>query len=298
MELAVARRDTTALVRKLYVRILSYEMQLALIKDVIEQRQKLRDLVKRRLELQSATLLDQSMAEVDYLDARTQLAEIEAKRRASYDELLVQLGLPAGADLALAPSSTTCSAPDNPAKLAARAHEANPRLRVLRAELDEVQAKRSRRWLDLVPWFDYLQVSYGLAGDDNPSYIAFQLQLILPVLDWKGPQRRALSAREQGLAERVQADNRELSDLILRTTALQAEQAALVERYRDAASVVESGVANLRKALELSGPTNLFEVVQLQARLLATQRSYLRAQLDCQVLQIELDRLTSTGLED
>ena len=86
--------------------------------------------------------------------------------------------------------------------------------------------------------------------------------------------------------------------MILRTTALQAEQAALVERYRDAASVVESGVANLRKALELSGPTNLFEVVQLQARLLATQRSYLRAQLDCQVLQIELDRLTSTGLED
>ena len=84
---------------------------------------------------------------------------------------------------------------------------------------------------------------------------------------------------------------------MLRTTAAQAEQAALVERYRDAAAVVERGVANLRKALEQSGPTNLFAVVQPQSRLLATQRSYLRALLACRLHQIELDRITSTGLE-
>ncbi|HEX7509468.1 MAG TPA: TolC family protein, partial [Polyangia bacterium] len=155
---------------------------------------------------------------------------------------------------------------------------------------------RRRRWLELVPWLDYVQVGYGMAGDNNPSYIAFQLQLVLPIFDWKGPHRRALSAREQGLTERIQADNRVLSDLVLRTTALQAEQAALVERYREAATVVERGVANLRKALEQSGPTNLLEIVQLQARLLATQRSYLRAQLECKLQKIELDRITSSGL--
>jgi hypothetical protein len=137
-----------------------------------------------------------------------------------------------------------------------------------------------------------------MAGDNNPSYIAFQLQLVLPIFDWKGPHRRALSAREQGLAERIQADNRVLSDLVLRTTALQAEQAALVARYREAATVVERGVANLRKALEQSGPTNLLEIVQLQARLLATQRSYLHAHLECKLQKIELDRITSTGLEN
>ena len=148
-----------------------------------------------------------------------------------------------------------------------------------------------------MPWFDYVQVGYGLAGDNDPSYVAFQFQLVLPILDWKGPHRRALGARERGLRERIHAEDRVLSDLVLRATALQAEQAALVERYRDAASVVETGVANLRRALEQSGPTNLVQVVQLQARLLATQRSYLRAELECQLQQIELDRITSTGLE-
>ena len=297
MQLAITRRDTAALVRKLHARILSYDAQLALVEDVIEQRQKLRDLVRSRLELHAATLLDQSLTDVDYLDARTQHAEVEGKRRAAYDELLIQLGLPPGTNIALAPSSTTCKAPEAAAKLATRAHQANPRLVWLRAEIDEVNVKRGRRWMDLVPWFDYLQVGYGLAGDNAPSYVAFQLQLVLPIFDWKRPHRRVLGAREQGLQEQVHAEDRALSDLVLRTAARQSEQAALVERYRDAADLVETGVANLRKALELQGPTNLFEIVQLQARLLSLQRSYLRADLECKLQQIELDRITSTGLE-
>jgi outer membrane protein TolC len=297
MELAIARRDTTALVRALHAQILSFDVQIALVKDVIEQREKLRQLVKSRLALQAATLLDQSLTEVDYLDARTQLAEIEAKRRGAYDELLIQLGLPEGEAITLAASGKdTCAAPEAVPTLAERARAANPRLRLLHAQQRAVGAERTRRWLELVPWLDYAQVAYGLAGDNRPSYIAFQLQLTLPILDWKGPHRRALLARQQGLDERIQADNRSLSNLVVRTSALQAEQAALVVRYREAASVVEQGVANLRKALEQSGPTSLVEIVQLQARLLATQRSYLRAQLECKLQQIELDRITGVGL--
>jgi len=210
----------------------------------------------------------------------------------------VQLGLPAGEEIAIAPAANeVCVAPEDASKLAERARRANPRLRLLRSQMGATEAEKRRRWLELIPWLDYVQVAYGLAGDNNPSYVAFQFQLTLPVLDWKGPHRRALSARQQGLAERVHADDRSLTDLVLRTSAAQAEQAALVERYQEAAAVVERGVANLRKAMEMSGPTNLFEIVQLQSRMLATQRSYLRAKLECKLHQIELDRITSTGLE-
>lgn len=298
MELDIARRDTRALVRKLHTKILSYDVQVALVKDVIAEREKLRALVKSRLELQSATVVDQSLTEVDYLDARTQLVELEAKRRASYDDLLIQLGMPPDADVKLAPSDkNTCVAPEGLNTLVERARAANPRLRLLGAERAAADAERRQRWLQLIPWFDYAQVSYGLAGDNNPSYVAFQFQFELPLFDWKSPHRRALKARSLALGERIQADNRMLSNLVLRTSALQAEQAALVARYRDAASVVEQGVANLRKALEQQGPISLVEIVQLQARLLTTQRSYLRAELECKLQQIELDRLTTPGAE-
>jgi len=295
MELALVRRDTTALVRKLHSQIVSYDAQIALGKDVIEQREKLRTLVKKRLEQRAATLLDQSLSEVDYLDAKTQLAEVEVRRRAAYDELLLHLGLPPGTAITLAPGQDTCTAPEDAATLTEKARAANPRLRLLNAQRLAVDAERRRRWMDLIPWFDYVQVAYGLAGDNNPSYVAFQFQLTLPILDWKGPHRRALTAREEGLIERIQADNRALSDLVLRTVAAQAEQAALVERYRDAAAVVESGLAHLRQAVDQGIVTNLFEVVQLQGRLLSTQRTYLRAKLECKLHQIELDRITSSG---
>jgi outer membrane protein TolC len=299
MELTVARRDTIALVRRLHAQILNFDDQLALAREVTEQRAKLRALVKSRLQQQAATLLDQSLTEVDYLDARTELAEIEVRRRAAYDELLVQLGLPAGEDVQLVASSQdTCMAPEPVATLTTRAHAANPRLHLLEAQDRAVEAERTRRWLDLVPWVDYLQVGYGLAGDNSPSYIAFQFQLTLPLFDWKGPHRRALTARHEALAERVQAEDRMLSDLVLRAAAAQTEQAGLVERYREAATVVEGGLTHLRAALEQGRVTNLFEVVQLQTRLLATKRSYLRATLECKLQKIELDRITSTGLEN
>jgi outer membrane protein TolC len=298
MELAVVRRDTVALVRRLHAEILSDDAELTLDRDVAEQRAKLRALVKSRLERQAATMLDQSLSEVDYLDAQAQLAELEVRRRAAYDELRIQLGLPSDQAITLVPSDDEgCSAPESAVRLAERARAANPRLRLLNAELGAADAERRRRWMELIPWFDYLQVSYGFAGDNNPGYVAFQLQLTLPLLDWKRPHRRALAARKNGLLERIVADDRALTSLVLRTAAAQAEHAALVERYREAAAVVDEGLSRLRKAVADGLVTNLFEVVQLQTRLLATKRSYLRARLGCKLQRIELDRLTSSGVE-
>jgi outer membrane protein TolC len=297
-DLAIARRDTAALVRKLHAQILSYDAEMTLDREVIDQRAKLRSLVKSRLDQQMATLLDQSLADVDYLDARTELAEIEVRRRAAYDQLLLQLGLPEGEKVSLVGSEEVCRVAEPAARLAERAQAANPRLRLLEAQDRAVDAERTRRRLELIPWFDYLQVGYGFAGDNNPSYIAFQLQLTLPLFDWKGPHRRALTARHEALSERVRAENRMLSDLVLRATAAQAQQAALVGRYREAAATVEGGLTHLREALEKGRVTNLFEVVQLQTRLLATKRSFLRAHLECKLQTIELDRLTSSGLDN
>jgi len=192
-----------------------HDEQLALDREVIDQRAKLRALVKSRIEQQAATLLEQSLTEVDYLDARTQLAEVEVRRRGAYDELLLQLGLPAGERVELVSSSATCTPPEEATTLAERAHAANPRLRILDAEDTAVDAELRRRWLNLVPWFDYAQVGYGMAGDTRPSYVAFEFQLTLPILDWKRPHHRALSARHRALAERALASARSVPPMVL-----------------------------------------------------------------------------------
>jgi outer membrane protein TolC len=294
MELTLARRDTVALVRKLYAEVQSYDGQIVLVRDVAEQRERLCALVKNRLAQQVATALDQNLAEVEYLDARTELAKLEVSRRAAYDELLLQLGLPSGEAVQLAPvDQAMCSAPDAVSDLAARARAVNPRLRLIEAQDHAAEADRSRRGLSLIPWFDYFQVGYGMAGDNRPSYVSFQFQLTLPLFDWKGPHRRALAARHEALLEQKNAEDRRLSDTVLRLAGAQAAQAAVVARYGEATEVVEGGLARLRKAVEQGQLTNLVELVQLQTRLLAIKRSHLRALLDCQLQRIELDRISS-----
>jgi outer membrane protein TolC len=296
MELTIARRDTVALVRKLFAEVQSYDAQIALVRDVVEQREKLCALVKSRLAQQVATALDQNLADVEYLDARTELAKLEVSRRSAYDELLLQLGLPSSEPVQLAPiDQTTCSAPDSVPDLAARARSANPRLRLIDAQDHATDADSKRRGLSLIPWFDYFQVGYGMAGDNRPSYVALQFQLTLPLFDWKGPQRRALAARHEALLEQRNAEDRRLSDTVLRLAGAQAAQAAVVARYGDTAQVVEGGLARLRKAIEQGQVTNLVELVQLQTRLLAVKRSHLRARLDCQLQGIELDRLSNSN---
>jgi hypothetical protein len=183
------------------------------------------------------------------------------------------------------------------ATLTRRAQAVNPRLPVQQAELAAVAAERRRLRLERVPWLDYVQVAYGFAGAQRSDFVALQLQLTLPLLDRKGPGLRALLAREQALANGIAVDQRALGERVARGGAGLAEQVALMARYRDAAAVVERGVNDLRAALAASGPTRLAEVVALQARLLTTQRAYLRAQLDCQLQQIELDQLTSGDRE-
>lgn len=296
MELTIARRDTIALVRRLFAEVQSYDAQIALEKDLIVQREQLSTLVKNRVAQQAATLLDQNLAEVEYLDASTELARLEVRRGTAYDELLIQLGLPSGASVELSPvEAPLCSAPESVVGLTERARDANPRLHLIEAQDRAADAERSRRWLSLAPWFDYFEVGYGMAGDRRPSYVAFQFQLTLPLLDWKGPHRRALHARHEALLEQKNAEDRRLADLVRRLAGAQAAQAAVVRRYGEAASVVEGGLARLRRAVEQGQVTNLVEVVDLQTRLLAIQRSHLRAKLDCQLQRVELDRVTGRG---
>ncbi len=299
-DLAMATRDTVALARSLHARIVSYDEQLALGKEVLQQRETLRDLVKSRLALHAATRMELSLSEVDCLDASTELTELESHRKAAYDELLLLLGLPPGSNVTLIPEQTeSCADVPDVAQWIERAEKASPRLRVYEAETSAADAARTRSWLALVPWFDFFEVQYGMGGHTNsgydPSYVSFGFQLTLPLFDWKLADRRALAARQHGLLERVRADKLEVSQAILRAAAAQAEQAALVRRYRDAASVVEEGLAHIHRALKSGEVSNLMQVVELDARLSDTKRSYLRARLDCKLNRIELDRLASSG---
>ncbi|MBI5547987.1 MAG: TolC family protein [Deltaproteobacteria bacterium] len=291
-DLEQARRELVAKVRALHASAISYQAQVEHARTAVALRGELKKLVGRRLEQQAATLLDQSLADLDQLDALAALQEVESRLRQTLHDLRDELCLSAGTPLELSPADAPhCAAPTGDlATLLANAKSTSPKLRGFRARVEEVEAEKTRMWLELVPWFDFIQLSYVLGGRDDPDYVAARLSIPLPLLDWNRPELRSLGSRRQRIEAEQQAADQELESQIRRTVEELADQAALVERYHEAEPVLDKGLALLRRALE-AGQADLVQMALVQNRTLGARRAQLRVLLQCQLTRIDLDRL-------
>lgn len=289
---AQGERDVAARVRSLHATAASLEKQLELAQSALAQRDRLRQLVRRRADQSASTALDLSLAEIDYLDAAGARDELEIRRRQVMEDLRAQIGLAPGAAVELSSADgRACEPPADSAALLERAARNSPRLSTLQPHLDAVDAARGRTWLELVPYPDFLQLSYVLPSDNAPSYFTLQVGLTLPVFDQKWADRRALAARRERVQQEQRADVVELERRVHRAAAEQAEQAANARRFREASSLLEEGLGQARKALEAGQISNLIQVAQLETRALSTRRALLRSELECRLRQIELERL-------
>jgi len=291
-DLEEERRQMVARVRTLHATALGLDAQIALAEATLEQRDQLRTLIGKRLQAQAATVLDQSLSDLDYLDTLATLQELESKRRQVQADLLVYLNLRPDAQVELAGSTRDACivAAISPDAAIERAKSNSYRLKAFDARLAEADAQESRLHLELLPWFDKLRLSYVLRGQNNPAYFALQSSVPLPVLDRNGPDLRALSAHRSSVADQRQAEERDLASRVRRTLAEQTQQVTLAKRYREAEPVVEESLVRLRRALEV-GEADLLQIATLQTRVLAARRARLRAELECHLSEIELDRL-------
>ncbi len=291
-ELAEARAELAARVRTLHATVLGLTAQAAQARTALALRAELQALVARRLEQQVATLLDRSLADLDHLDALTAVQEAEGRRRQALHALRVELGLGPTAVVELAAEGAArCELPAQTApELGERARGGSARLKGFTARKEEVAAERSRLNLELIPWFNHFEFAYVLGPADGPGHVRARFALSLPLFHWNRPEIRGLDFR------RAQIDAEERAALDLLDAQIRqaledlADQVALVARYRDAAPLMDDGLAVLRKALE-AGQSDLVQLALLQTRTLAARRGQLRAQLQCQLTRIELDRL-------
>jgi outer membrane protein TolC len=293
---AQAERDLTARVRGLHATLLSLEKQVELARRALEERDRLRALARRRLDRSAATALEQSSAQLDYLEAANARQELEARRGQALDELRIQLGLPEGEAVELSgEGSGACAPPADSTALLEQAARGSARLSEFPARLQAVESAHSHRILQLLPWPDYLQLSYVLPSDKTPAYLTLQFGLTLPLLDWKTADRRALGAKRVRIEEERRAEVMELERRVRRAAAEQAEQAELRVRLREAESILEGSLQQARRALEAGETTDLAQVSRLETRALAARRASLRAELECRLRQIELERLAGSG---
>jgi outer membrane protein TolC len=295
---AQGERDLAARVRSLHATALSLEQQLGLAQSGLAQRDQLRQLARHRVAQSAGTSLDLSLAEIDYLDAVTAREELEIRWRQALEDLRSQIGFSPEMALELSGAGARgCEAPPDSAALLERAMRNNPHLATLQPRLGAIDAERGRKWLQLVPYPDYLQLSYVLASDNTPSYFTLQFGLTLPLFNLKSADRRALAAKRERVEQEQRAEIVELERKVHRAAAEQAEQVAMAKRFRESSSILDEGLGQARRAFEAGQISNLAQVAQLETRALSTRRALLRSELECRLRQIELERLVGPEAE-
>ena len=286
------KRELIARVRALYVTAKNMERQLQLAKQSVDLRIELAAVNQQRVAAQAARGVDSSLADLDELEARAQLLELEQKRRSALRELTGLLGLPRGAPLVLTTPDRACEAPKEDAvALAALAEGNDPKLRERRAKLQAVAAERSRARLELIPWFDFVQLGYVLQNETTPGYAAFRLGVTLPLLNFNGNQVELLDAKRDRIDSQYEGDKVSLLRSLEEALADVRDDADLVTRYREAAPrVVDERLSQLQKSVE-AGATSLLDFAAVQGRSLSAQQAGLKAELHCLLSLIQLDYL-------
>lgn len=284
------KRALVAKVRTLYVTATNLDRQLQLAKQSVDLRIQLAALNRQRIAAQAARGVDSSLADLDELEARAQLLELEQKRRASLRELTAVLGLAPGAPLVLTTPDRACEAPkEDVAALAALATTNDPKLEERKAKLLAVAAERSRARLELIPWFDFVQLGYVLQNESTPGYAAFRLGVTLPLLGFNGNRVELLDATRDRIDAEFEGDKDTLMRNLEEALADVRDDAELVTRYREAAPrVVDERLSQLQKSVE-AGATSQLDFAAVQARSLSAQRAGLNAELHCQLSLIQLD---------
>jgi len=303
------QRDLAARVRSQHAALLNLDRQLALATTAVELRDKLRGLIARRLKAQAATALDQSLSELDYLDAVADLEQLGSQRRERYHSFLALLGQAAEADFELSDEdSTPCRLPpDTLQELVARARVGQPRLEMMEARLAEVDAELSRADLELIPWFDYVELSYMIGQGDflsashserNVDTLRLRMGINLPLLDQNQSEREVLRARRSRHQAEQEAALQRLALRVRRALDQLKGQVSLYQRYSEAdRDWVDKSLAQIEQALE-AGEADLVQLALVQSRTLRARRAWLRTHLRCQEAHIELERLVgSDGLE-
>lgn len=291
-ELERARRELTAKVRALHATALGLEEQRKLAEKALEVRRQLSELARRRIAAQLAKGLEQSLADLEELEARAQLADVERDRREALRGLAVEVGLGPGEMPEVVGPQLPCAKPAGAlAELIARAAAGDPSLRERKARLGEVEAEKAKAARELVPWFDFVQAGAVLATLSTEAHAELSVALNFPLFDWNGPRFSQLAARRARLDYEHERRTQEVRRRVEETLADLTDAVDVVARYQEAGPKVLAQSQTLLEQGLAAGEASLLDLAQVQARTHSALRAGLKAELKCRLERIELDRL-------
>lgn len=289
-ELALRRTEVARDVKAAFAQVLAAERLIEVSTQLLEVARASAATARKRVEAGDAAYQEQLRAEVQAVQAQSELKSFEREWMAARQTLAAILGLSAQRDLRV--SGALAESPRE--ELLGRPVEElllrHPSARAAQAEVARAELEERRTRLDPYPDVT-VEVSGGKIGETDQSIIQLGLAVPLPILDTGKGRRREAQANLRAAEAEQQAVLREL--IKAWATAQQryrtaAEQAA---DYRDRAlPKVDEALRLVRTGFE-QGKFNFIDLADTQRTAAEVRRAYQQTLLELNVAQAEVEAL-------
>lgn len=283
-------------VRTLHAQVLAQRAERALAAERTQLLEQLGALHGRRVAAQVGTELDVELTTLDLLDARAEVADVEADLVRVEQRLARLLGEPALP--ALAPPATPLCVlpPEGLDALLVAARSRSPRLRALQAREGALGLREQRAWLRLVPWIEGVQVG-GIAQPDGRTDVRARIDVALPLFAPLAPELRLVTLERDVLAAERRAVERDLDEKLRTAWDRLAGFARLVALHGTSAERLHGSEDVVGRALAAEVVDTL-RVVAVQQRVLAARRQAVRSQARCDEAAIAFAAAAGRALPD
>lgn len=282
------------------VRVLAYEYLAASTEYTATQEastinQKLASSLEQSEATGAKQTLDRRLLTASLAEFQRSIRETATKREEALSELTVLLGLPSGVSLPIRSPLALPKAKLNRNELALSAQQANPLLKIRRAELEKASREVTAARIEVAPDFAVGPFfSRDVAGDTEQN-IGASISARIPVWDWNVGNIATAKARQaQTDALRVQAE-RQLDHAVIR-------QARIYGLIRTQIANTPTGswseTYQLADQQYRAGAIDVWRYIEVQKASLASQQIANEAILDAWRTWLDLNLLTGGALED
>lgn len=206
--------DQVTQVRQAWVRAVAAQQTLTYTQQVLASAQASAELAKRMQSVGNFNKLDRARQQAFYADTATQVANAQHQTTAAREELVRLLGLDDSQAAMLKLPERLPALPKEPVSAQEAGRQASKgRLDLQIAKSDYDAAARSQGWNTLMTFTD---IELGVRRDSvfdatentKQTRRGFEISLSLPIFDWGGMQRSAMSAQTLAAANRLEATAR------------------------------------------------------------------------------------------
>lgn len=231
------------------------DAEIAVSKTIAQTRQSLMAQMQARVAASTGTSLEEALAELSSVEADTDLAQQEARRREIRGLLFDRLGIAPDSSVEVIgdPPLSWPPAPLPSEKiLVERALRSSPEIAVAAARIDAADARTYAERAKRVPWFTFLEVGYEFTPKTTPGLgWTFQAGMDLPIFDTNSNGFAASNAAKTAAERAFEAEvERIVREVRARIRDVQSAE-ALVTQYRARAlPAAEKAAKEAQRALE------------------------------------------------